>query len=186
MIRLVLCIVALLTAPQLRAQAVMRPPAPLDSARVVLRDALLVLQDSLVNIDAAAARLQRDYRAASGPALLARARTMRDACARSRRTVPPTREAVLAAALSDRKKLARRRQLVTALDTLGLALGRCETEFAGMSREGQGEEVRGYGNDRAMKVQQALRSYQQTLHSFLQIMGIRITPSGSSKDPSAA
>ena len=178
-------VVALLIAPELRGQTVMRPPAPLDSARAVVRDAIVVLRDSLVTIDGAAARLQRDYWTASGPALVARARFMRDACARSRRTVPPTRDMVQAAELSDQKKLARRRELVTALDTLKTVLGRCETEFAGMSQDGQGERVRGYGNDRAIKVQRSLRSYEHTLQSFLQLMGIRILPAGSTRAPSA-
>ena len=66
----------------LSAQTVIRPTPPLDSARAVLRDALLVMRDSLLTIDGAAARLQRDFRVASGPSLLSRARVMRDACAR--------------------------------------------------------------------------------------------------------
>ena len=178
-------VMALLIAPELRAQTVMRPAAPLDSARSALRDAVVVLRDSLVTIDGAAARLQRDYWTASGPALVARARSMRDACARSRRTVPPTRAVVQAAQLSDQKKAARRRELVTALDTLSTVLGRCETEFAAMSQEGQGERVRGYGNDRATKVQRSLRSYELALQSFLQIMGIRVLPAGSVRTPAA-
>ena len=178
-------VMALLIAPELRAQTVMRPAAPLDSGRAALRDAVVVLRDSLVTIDGAAARLQRDYWTASGAALISRARLMRDACARSRRTVPPTRDVVRAAELSDQKKLARRRELVTALDTLKTVLGRCETEFAGMSQEGQGEQVRGYGNDRAIKVQRSIRTYEHVLQSFLQLMGIRILPAGSTRTPSA-
>jgi hypothetical protein len=178
-------VMALLIAPELRAQTVVRPAAPLDSTRVALRDAIVVLRDSLVTIDGAAARLQRDYWTASGPALVSRARVMRDACARSRRTVPPTREVVQAAELSDQNKLARRRELITALDTLKTVLGRCETDFAAMSQEGQGEQVRGYGNDRAIKVQRSLRSYELVLQSFLQLMGIRILPAGSTRTHSA-
>jgi hypothetical protein len=175
----ILTAAALLIAPELRAQTVIRPEPPLDSARAVLRDALLVLRDSLGTIDGAAARLQRDYWTASGPALVARARSMRDACARSRRNVPPARKVVLAAELSERDKLARRRELVSALDTLTTVLDRCETEFASMSQDGQGERVRGYGNDRAVKVQRKLRGYERVMYSFLQLMRIRIRPGGS-------
>ena len=46
------------------AQTVMRPDPPLDSARVAVRDALLILRDSLSTVDGAAARLQRDFRQA--------------------------------------------------------------------------------------------------------------------------
>jgi hypothetical protein len=177
-------VMALLITPQLGAQTVMRPAPPLDSARATLRDAIIVLRDSLITVDGAAARLQRDYWTASGPALVARARVMRDACARSRRAVRPTRDVVQSAELRDQNKLARRRELVTALDTLKTVLGRCETEFAAMSQEDQGERVRGYGNDRAIKVQRSIRSYEHSLQSFLQIMGIRILPAGSTRTPS--
>ena len=92
------------TAP-LHAQVVVQPEPPLDSTRESLRDAMLVFRDSLITVDAAAARLQRDYREASGASLLSRARVMRDACGRSARTVPPTRSALLEAKLSTEKKL---------------------------------------------------------------------------------
>ena len=84
----------MLGGEQLAAQTVLRSPPPLDSARASLRDAVLVLRDSLVTVDGAAARLQRDYREASGPSLLSRAQQMYEACARSGRTVPQARLAV--------------------------------------------------------------------------------------------
>lgn len=167
------------------AQTVMRPDPPLDSARAAVRDALLILRDSLNTIDGAAARLQRDFRQASGPSLLSRARVMREACARSVRTVPPTRRTVLDAKLSDRRRLKHRSELVGAMDHLSGALARCELDFAGMSRPGQAETVRGYGNDRAIRVQSALRKYENALRSFLGVMGIKVTPLGANPRPSA-
>lgn len=175
---------ALLAQP-LSAQTVIRPAPPLDSARAALRHALLEMRDSLLTIDGAAARLQRDYRAASGPSLLSRARVMRDACARSVRTVQPTRNVVLAARLSEPNKIKRRQELMGALDQLKGVLTRCEAEFAAMSQTGQEEQVRGYANDRAVRVQGALRSYEQRAREFLGAMGIRVVPMGVNPGPAA-
>ena len=176
--RQLLGIVGILVTSPLAAQTVMRAPPPLDSARATLRDAVIVLRDSLTTIDGAAARLQRDYQAASTQALLFRARTMRDACASSTRTVPPTRSVVLSTEVSGDQKLKLRRDLVSAMDSLRHVLVRCETEFGSMSQPGQGERVRGYGNDRAVKVQTELRRYDRALAGYLQAMGIRIPPAG--------
>ena len=179
-----LLVLAILGGERLAAQTVLRSPPPLDSARASLRDAVLVFRDSLVTVDGAAARLQRDYREASGPSLLSRAQQMYEACARSGRTVPPTRLAVKRTQVSQPLKVERRQELVEALDHLTQALGTCETEFAAMSKPGEAERVRGYGNDRATKVQAAMRSYEQVLREFLGTMGIQVLPLGVSAGPS--
>lgn len=181
---LLLALLGCLGTRSLAAQTVVRPTPPLDSARAALRDAVLVLRDSLVTIDAAAARLQRDYQAASGQSLLSRARSMYDACGRSRRTVPATRLAVQSANLSQPVKVKRRREVVAALDQLKQALDRCELEFAAMSKPGQAERVRGYANDRASRVQRALRHYELALRDFLGTMDIKVLPLGVSAGPS--
>ena len=178
-------LLAVVGSQPLAAQTVVRPAAPLDSARAELRDALVVLRDSLITIDGAAARLQRDFRTASAPSLISRARIIRDACARSLRTVPPTRAALQAANLSHPKRLQLRRELVVAMDTLKGVLRYCETEFSDMSKPGQAEVVRGYGNDHAGRVLAGIRSYERTLRGFLQVMGIRMLPIGAHGRPSA-
>jgi hypothetical protein len=48
-----------------------------------------------------------------------------------------------------------------------------------MSKPGEAETVRGYGNDRAIRVQSAIRKYETTLRSFLGVMGIKVLPLGS-------
>lgn len=186
MIRTGLVLLCMLFARDLAAQAaIMRPPPPLDSARATLRDALLVLRDSLSAIDAAAARLQRDSRAASGAALLSRARVMHGACTSSARTVPQARQAVVSADASTEPRRTRQRELLKAMDQLRQALNRCDTEFAAMSKAGQAEEVRGYGNHRAMRVQTELRKYEQAAGSFLAAMGIKLLPKGAPPNPLA-
>ena len=174
-----LFLVGLLLAPALAAQTVIRPEPPLDSARAGLRDALMVLRDSLNAIDGAAARLQRDYRQASAASLLSRARVMQAACAGSVRTVGPTKRAVREMTLSERQRVKLRGQLLGAMDELGRTLAHCETEFASMSQPGRAETVRGYGNDRAVRVQAAIRKYEQVMLEFLGVMRIRATPLGA-------
>jgi hypothetical protein len=167
------------------AQTVMRPDPPLDSARAALRDALLVLRDSLNLVDAAAARLERDFRQASGPSLLSRARVMYQACDHSQRAVPATRRALLDAKLPDLRRVKYRDDLLKAMDQLNKALERCEVEFAAMSKPTEAETVRGYGNDRAIRVQSAIRKYENSLASFLGSMGIKIMPLGAYPRPAA-
>ena len=175
-----LVMIGVLSASSLPAQAtVIQPEAPLDSARVALRDAVLVLRDSLITVDGAAVRLQRDVRQTSGASLLSRARVMHDACARSVRTVPSAREAILATQLSEPLRVKRRRHVVNALDRLRAGLSRCEVDFAAMSRPGEAETVRGYSYARSQVVQGALRKYEASLREFLTAMGIYMSPAGS-------
>lgn len=179
MSRVCLVVLALLCAGSVAAQTIVRPEPPLDSARATLRHSLLVLRDSLNSIDAAAGRLQRDYREASTPALLSRARVMHDACARSVRTVAPTKDVVVSAKASNEVRQRRQRELVEALEQLRAALVQCQSDFAAMSQPGQGDQVRGYGNHRAGRVQTALRKYSRVAGGFLAAMGIKVTPLGA-------
>ena len=172
-----------LCAPNLAAQTIVQPEVPLDSARASLRDAMLVLRDSLGSIDAAAGRLQRDYRQASGASLTSRARVMAEACAGSARTIPPTRAAVSTADASDDSRAKRRADLLRALGKLHGELDRCQSEFGAMGKPGQGEQVRGYGNNRAGRVLAAVRDYERVAGGFLAAMGIKVTPRGARPRP---
>lgn len=186
MSRWYLVVTVMLFAQSLAAQGtVVRPEPVLDAGRATLRDALLQFRDSLNSIDAAASRLQRDYRQASPASLTSRARVMREACARSVRSLPATRKAVLAAAASDEQRLRRRGEMVAALDQLQKALARCESDFITMSRPGEAERVRGYANDRAVRVQTALRRYERVLGTFFNAMKIKVSPLGTQAGPLA-
>jgi hypothetical protein len=181
-----LVLVAMLAAGTLSAQATVVPPEPpLDPMRAGLRDALLVLRDSLMTVDGAAARLQRDFRETSAASLLSRARVMHDACARSLRTVPPTKQTLTAADLSEPVRVQRRRELLQALDRLSGSLSRCEARFAAMSQPGQGETVRGYAYARSQAVQAAIRKYEENLRGFFTALGIYVSPAGSSPRPTS-
>jgi hypothetical protein len=184
--RMSLVVVGMLCARSLAAQGtVVAPEVPPDVAQAALRDELLRFRDTLNSIDAAAARLQRDFRQASTASLTSRAAVMRDACARSVRNVAPARKAVLAAKAPDERRLRKREEMVQALDLLRTVLTRCETDFRDLSRPGQGEKVRGYGNDRAVRVRSALRKYERVLGSFFSVMGIKVSPFGIEGRPPA-
>lgn len=181
-----LIVVAVLFSRNLAAQGtVVRPEPELDAGRMVLRDALLQFRDSLGSIDAAASRLQRDYRQSSAASLISRARVMHQACARSVRGLPAARKTVLGAEASTEGQLKRRGEMVGALDQLQKVLVRCESDFAALSRAGEGENVRGYGNDRAGRVLAALRRYEGVVGQFLSTMGIKVSPLGSPSRPLA-
>jgi hypothetical protein len=110
---------------------------------------------------------------------------MQEACTRSKITVPGTREVVVATKVSEAQRIKHQKDLVTALDRLKTALTQCETEFTDMSRPGQSEIVRGYGNDRSTRVQQAIHTYEQSLHQYLGVMGIHVVPPGAEAKPSS-
>ncbi len=186
MSRWYLVLLGTLFAQTLSAQGtVVRPEPGLDAGRSALRDALLQFRDSLNTIDAAASRLQRDYREASAAALISRARVMRQACARSVGSLPAARKAVLTAEASNEGRVRRRTEMLAALDQLQKALIRCQSDFATMSQADQGERVRGYGNERAGRVQVALRRYERPLGAFLSAMGIKVSPLGVEPRPVA-
>lgn len=180
MMRLYLVVLGLVAStPGLKAQTIVSPRPKLDAERATLRDKLLEFRDTLNSIDAAAARLQRDFRQASPAALLSRARVMSNACARSARNVSPARQAVLTADASNQRRLKSQKQMVVALDTLYGVLNRCQAYFDEVSRPGQEENVRDYGNARAVQVRAALRRYERALAGFFSSMGIRVTPLGA-------
>jgi hypothetical protein len=176
---LALMLLVSLWTPRLDAQGtVVLPEAPLDSARAALRDDLLTFRDSLSTIDAAAARLHRDYREASTAVLRSRARVMTEACIRAGRNVPLARRAVHASPASNAARRQSRKELLEALDQLDKVLTRCRTEFEDLSQPGQGEQVRGYGNYRAIHIQSGLRQYERVQARYLNAMGIKTTPAG--------
>lgn len=168
-----------LTASPASAQDFVRPEAPLDSARATVRDAILVLRDSLQAVHAGGARMQRDFQSASGAALLSRAAAMRDGCAASARTVPVTRAAIMAGPAGTETARSARARLIAEMDDLSTALAACERAFGAWVEEADGEDVRGYGNRQAETVRTALLAYEERLQRYLGAMRIRIMPIGA-------
>ncbi len=180
MIRCCLPLLVSLWATTLAAQGTVVAPEPvLDARRATLRDQLLQFRDTLNTIDAAAARLQRDYREASAAALSSRARVMTDACARSARNVGPARQAITAAPASSERQVKSRTELLEELDRLHAGLGPLQNRLRRAQPPRESEKVRGYANDRAVRVQSALRRYETSLGSFFSAMGIKVSPLGA-------
>jgi hypothetical protein len=164
-----------LTAPgTLSAQTLLRTQPPLDSTRSALRDVLGILRDSLLAVNGAAVRLQRDVRQASNASLLSRARVMRDACAGSSPALGVARGEVTGLRLPQADRAKSRRELVNALNRLEVALTRCETDFAAMSQDGQAETVRGYAYNRSLRLQKVMQGYEAALRRFLDLMGMQL------------
>lgn len=160
------------------------PAAPLEPNRAQVRDALLVLRDSLHAIGGAYARLQRDFRATSASALTAQARTIAEACARAERNVPDARKAVEDTRADTRFEREQRVALLKSLDELAGALGSCRTDFIAMGARG-GEQVRGYGNRRAASLRAELRRYDRAVNGFFSTYKIEVRPIGAGKNPLA-
>ena len=182
-----LLLLSLMTAAPLAldAQGVVMPSGRLDGARTRVRDAMLVLRDSLMTINGAAASLQRDFRRTSGEVLTARARELSNACARSARTLGPTKQVVAAAEATNPGPVRSRNALVRSLDSLNTELGRCVTEFGAMAAPGKAEEVRGYGIRRSEPILRALGDYDRVAGAFFVSWGIEVRPLGAHADPLA-
>lgn len=166
-----------LVAPEtLRAQAVVTKPKPLDAERAPLREALVVLRDSLTTVDMARGRLRRDFQRASAASLVSRARVMRDACTAAGRTIPRTREVIGANRPSAPARATARTRLLEELGRLSAALGQCEKEFTAYSARDAGEQVRGYGNRDADKVREAIQRYNRVLQRYLAAYDFKIRP----------
>ena len=187
MTRSLLLLFSLATAPiALNSQTVVRPAGPLPAAHVPVRDAMLALRDSLMTVNGAAARLQRDFRQTSDAALTWRAREIANACARSVRTMAPTRKALEAADAGDRARMNTRAAVLRALDSLSVEMTKCSDEFGAMALPGKGEVVRGYGNRRAEPILKALYDYDATATRFFKAWGMDVRPLGARPDPLAS
>lgn len=185
MTRTLLLVVSLAaSAPvALHAQAIVKPAAPLDGPRARVRDALLLLRDSLIVVNSSAARLQRDFQATSAAALSGHSRQVAAACSRSARVIPRTRQAVSAARAGTPPQAREQAALLRGLDSLSGTMGRCAADFAAMGERGKGEEVRGYGNRRAEPLLAALSRYDESLAGFFAAWAIEVRPIGARANP---
>jgi septal ring factor EnvC (AmiA/AmiB activator) len=173
-------------APALGAQAAMVvPEKPLDSERARLRDTVYVMRDTLAAVNASIARLQRDFRTASTPVLVSRARTLTADCAAARRRIPATRSAIAAAPIKSKLVLDQQKRTTTELARLETELDRCVTEFGRLSTPAKGEEVRGYGNRKAAPIQTQIRRYDEAVTGFFSALEIPHRPLGARRNPLA-
>jgi len=171
---------------RLAGQAVLDDPT-LDSVQTVLRDAVYRLRDTLTLVDAATARIARDLRTASDPALRSRARAVADRCAVAVRMIPVTRDIIAAnpRPVSDPRRA--REQMDHALATLEGELKKCVTEFERLSGRGQEAELRGYGIGRGERVRTAVRAFQPAAESYFgAALGVRYRPKTDGSIPTSS
>src|SRR5690606_23226435 len=137
-------------AGSLEAQAsIVLPDKPLSPQLARIQDAAYVLRDSIYGATSAASRLRRDFRTTSAASLVSRAREMGRACEAVGRNIAAPRAAVHDGPGEGRFEAREQKRLLTALDELEGAAATCARDFGALAREGQGEQVRGYGNRHA-------------------------------------
>ncbi len=162
------------------------PTKPLDPVRLHARNTLLVLRDSLMSVNSAAARMQRDYRETSAIALTGHARRVADACTRAARNVPEARAAVLDAPLTSRAQQRVQVTLLRMLDSVAVETTHCGSEFGALAAPGKGEDVRGYANRRIEPVLALLVRYDRAATGFFKVYQIDVDPIGARPNPLAS
>lgn len=148
-----------------------------------VRAGYLLLRDSLHTIDVAVARIQRDMNTTSDVTLAARARAVRDGCARSSRTLPGARTDMLS--LGPQVSAERRTAFEREIAALAGALADCEALFGGWTTPEKGTEIRGYAVSRGIRTQRALRAYEGEAQSYLKAHRIKVRPLGAGPSPLA-
>jgi len=173
---LVLAACAGLLATPLQAQTVLKQAPALDSPRATIRDAVIVLRDSLNLVDASIARLERDFDRSSDASIRSHAARLGQACARGERNVQPVQEAVRTSALPSPDKNQQRPAFQKALTELSEVLGRCRVDYGDLSRPGHEQELKAWALNKSAKVSSAVRRYEIALQAYLASLSLRILP----------
>lgn len=182
----ILCLLTVAAVPSLHAQGgTIWPEKPLDAEHARVRDALLMLRDTLLPAKAAIARLERDFGRASGAALTSHARLLADACVAIRRNLAPARQAIVSAPADTRLKRREQARVQGAIDRLGAQVSKCVAEFTPLGVAGKGEEVRGYANRRAHPLDVELAAYDRAVVGFFNALDIPYRPLGARPNPLA-
>jgi hypothetical protein len=148
---------------------VVQPEAKLDAAQTAVRASLYQLRDTLLLVEAASARIARDLRSASDPALRSRARVMVNRCQAAILQTDSTRSVVARGALPEPDPKGVRGALDRALGELRGQLQQCTIQFTELSAPAKAEELRGYGIGRGQRVQDAIRKYRPTASQYFRV-----------------
>lgn len=177
----------LLLAPAAHAQQVITPNsrAPLTPEKAKIHDALVMLRDSLLVVQTAGGRLERDLRSSSDAVLRSRARTMSAACASSSRAAVSAQQTVSASPEPAKDPNRTRQALVASLKELHTSLEKCATDFTSYVDPAHADELRGYGVSRSSKTDDAIQRYDVSLARYLGVVDIVIDPElGAAARPS--
>jgi hypothetical protein len=181
-----LFVLLVLLAPAAQAQQLITPNtrAPLSPEKAKIHDALVTLRDSLLAVQTASGRLERDLRSSSDAVLRSRARTMSAACSSSSRASVAAQQVVTASPdpVKDPKKT--RQGLVASLKDLRASLDKCATDFTSYTDPAHSQDLRGYGVSRSSKTDDAIQRYSGTLEPYLGAVDIVIEPELGAARPS--
>jgi hypothetical protein len=175
----------LLLAPAAHAQQVITPNSrpPLSPEKAKIQDALVTLRDSLLAVQTASGRLERDLRSSSDAVLRSRARTMSAACASSSRSAAAAQHTVSSSPEPAKDPKQTRRAVVASLQELRASLDKCAADFNSYTDPAQAETLRGYGVSRSSKTDDAIQRYGTTLQQYLGAVDIVIQPTELGSKP---
>lgn len=175
---LVTAAVLLLAASSLQAQMVVTNDT-LDTERRNVRDALVILRDSLRTVEAAAAQFERGNASASSELLYSRGRTLMKSCSRSLRNVGPTRAVVEADDWNDEYRTLRQTELLAAMNHLEKSLQACESVWSTLATPAGADEIRSKGVTEARSISQEIHLYGNSVDAFYKALGIYVRPIGA-------
>lgn len=168
----------LLLSSAAHAQQVITPKtgAPLSPEKTKIHTALVTLRDSLLAVQSAGGRLERDLRSSSDAVLRSRARTISAACASSSRTADSTQQTISASPEPAKDPKKTRQALLASLKDLRGSLDKCTADFTSYIDPANAEDLRGYGVSRSSKTDDAIQRYGASLQQYLGLLDIVIEP----------
>ncbi len=168
----------LLLAPAAQAQQVVTPNtrAPLSPEKEKIHSALVTLRDSLLVVQTAGGRLERDLRSSSDAVLRSRARSITAACASSSRAAASAQQTVSGSPEPAKDPKKTRQAMLASLKDLRASLDKCTTDFTSYIDPAHAEDLRGYGVSRSSKTDDAIQRYGVPLQQYLGVLDIVIDP----------
>jgi hypothetical protein len=178
-VRLLVVVGLLVVAAPLHAQMVVTNDT-LDAERRDVRDALVVLRDSLRTVEAAAAQFERGHASASPELLYSRGKTIKNACNRSLRNIEPTRKVVKSDDWDNDYRTQRQNELLEAMDTLEKSLNACVAVWDRLTAPEGIEEIRASSPGKAQSITQDIHDYTTPVTSYFKALGVYVRPIGAS------
>jgi len=168
----------LLLSPAAQAQQVITPNtrAPLSPEKEKIHNALVTLRDSLLVVQTAGGRLERDLHGSSDAVLRSRARTISAACASSSRAAASAQQTISGSPEPAKDPKKTRQALLASLKDLRASLDKCTTDFTSYIDPAHAEDLRGYGVSRSSKTDDAIQRYGVPLQQYLGVLDIVIDP----------
>lgn len=182
---LIVCAILMGAASPIAAQSSVVMPERLSPEQLSVRNAYLVLRDSLHAVEAGGARLVRDKRGSSDASLSSRARVISRGCVASLGLIDSARVRMMAIESDNPRVRERRSNLSDSFTELAAGLGKCQTEFTRLADPANVEELRGYGFGRAEAIREIIQHFNKMSVEYLRILGIEIRPIGSGANPLA-